>query len=268
MEVFNSQGVMNNHLAGRCRVTLAVVWCLVAANFLIAEEPEESEIFDQSAGVSKLATLPGEILSAPEDQPPLPESQLPPLPDSGEPALKLTSTLPARKMTVRRDADPRRFIGNDSENGKSIRTVQEELAANAVPNPQMDQPVFRSSLLPWCSEPPYGKYLFIPHEPLLFEDIPAERYGEVHYCGIQPVMSLVKFMGTIPMLPYKIKADHCAATHEGVLYAADHHGNLRPGIYEGAYFPDYYLGAPYPNTRMIASLAELATVAGIVIFLP
>lgn len=267
MEVLNRQGVMNRVPARCCWAALAVVWCLAAANFLIAEESEESELFDQSAGVSNLAALPGELLAAPGDQPPLPENQLPPLPDTNEPALKLTSTLPARKMTVRRDADPRRFIGNDSD-GKSIRTVQEELAANAVPNPQMDQPVFRSSLLPWCSEPPYGRYLFIPHEPLLFEDIPAERYGEVHYCGVQPVMSFVKFMGTIPMLPYKIKADHCAATQEGVLYAADHHGNLRPGIYEGAYFPDYYLGAPYPKTRMIASLAELATVAGIVIFLP
>jgi hypothetical protein len=266
MEVLSSQRVANHILFGCRTAAFAVVGCLLAGNLLAAEEPEQPETSEQSVRISNLDAL-GELLTGQENQPPLPDGQLPPLPDSEEPAFKLTSTLPARKMTVRRDPDPRRFIGNDMD-GKSIRTVQEELAANAVPNPQMDQPVFRSSVLPWCAEPPYGRYLFIPHEPLLFEDIPAERYGEVHYPGIQPVMSFVKFMGTIPMLPYKIEADNYAATHEGVLYATDHHGNLRPGIYEGAYFPDYYLGAPYPKTRMAASLLELATVAGIVVFLP
>lgn|GEM_PF-5735492 len=160
---------------------------------------------------------------------------------------------PAAKMTVRLQPIGERLIA-----------AQEKLA----PRDPLTSMSTRPDVLPWIIAPAYGKYICIPHEPLLFEDIPAERYGESCNPCLQPVVSFTKFVGTVPMLPYKISMDYCAAKYENAYYAYDHHGNWRPGVVEGAYFPDYYLGAPYPDTRFKAMAVQLGMTAGIILLLP
>lgn len=135
-------------------------------------------------------------------------------------------------------------------------------------DPLGDCPQTRQEVISWLNMPAYGQYIFIDHDPLLFEDIPAERYGEVFRPGVQPVVSLVKFVGAVPILPYKISMNHFAVKDYNAYYAYDHHGNLRPGVVEGAYLPDYYLGAPYPKSRLKAGMVQIGAATGVVFFLP
>jgi hypothetical protein len=156
------------------------------------------------------------------------------------------------RMTIRRDPSPDR-----------LETYQ---ALNSAKSPRVTAPP--PHVFPWSNPVPYGQYLYIHHDPLLFEDLPAERYGESHCACVQPVVSFVKFVGTVPMLPYKIPMNYHAARHEEGYYAYDHHHNLRPGVVEGSYFPDLRPSAPYPKSRMKALATYAGVATGIVFFLP
>ena len=172
-------------------------------------------------------------------------------------------------MTVRRDPQKDRFVGNDAESGQSLTSIQNELKSQPRHNSFQDIQISQvDGYLERATDLPYGKYLYIHHGPLLFEDIPLERYGqECHPC-LQPVISLTKFMGTVPMLPYKITADCYAANHYGALYAVDQQGNLRPGILEGQYFPSHHIMKQYPRANVAATLVEAGSIAGIILFIP
>lgn len=134
--------------------------------------------------------------------------------------------------------------------------------------PKCIAPPRHADLFPWSNPPVYGRYVFLHHDPLLFEDIPAERYGEAHHPCVQPVVSLTKFAGTLPMLTYKVTVNQLAARNEGAYYDYDHHYNLRPGAVEGYYFPHLYVGAPYPQSRGRALLTTAGVVAGVILFIP
>jgi hypothetical protein len=45
------------------------------------------------------------------------------------------------------------------------------------------------------------------HRPLYFDDVPLERYGQMHHPLIQPWLSGVHFFGNVPLLPYKMGVD-------------------------------------------------------------
>jgi hypothetical protein len=45
------------------------------------------------------------------------------------------------------------------------------------------------------------------HGPLYFDDVPLERYGQMHHPLIQPVLSGFHFFGNVPLLPYKMGID-------------------------------------------------------------
>lgn len=185
----------------------------------------------------------------------LPEEEQSPAPSVTEgvaPPRKPTPCIPAAKMTIRRDP-----VAN-IEVFDSLKPQHPHCVGDRV----------RPDMISWMNPAPYGQYVFIHHDPLLFEDIPAERYGEAFKPGVQPVVSLVKFVGAVPILPYKISMNHYAGKDYNAYYAYDHHGNLRPGVVEGAYLPDYYIGAPYPKARFKASLIEIGAATGVVFFLP
>jgi hypothetical protein len=94
------------------------------------------------------------------------------------------------------------------------------------------------SLIGWTPSCLYGQYLFLCHDPLYFEDIGLERYGEETCHLAQPFVSGAKFFAAVPMVPYKWAVNVDAADH-GEHFACDHHGQLRPGAAEGAYFPPF-----------------------------
>jgi hypothetical protein len=46
------------------------------------------------------------------------------------------------------------------------------------------------------------------HQPLYFDDVPLERYGQTRHPLFQPLVSGARFFGTFPVMPYKIGVDH------------------------------------------------------------
>ncbi len=47
----------------------------------------------------------------------------------------------------------------------------------------------------------------LTHQPLYFDDVPLERYGQSHAPLFQPLISGARFFGTLPVLPYKMGLD-------------------------------------------------------------
>ena len=47
----------------------------------------------------------------------------------------------------------------------------------------------------------------LAHQPLYFDDVPLERYGQSHAPLFQPLISGARFFGTLPVLPYKMGLD-------------------------------------------------------------
>lgn len=60
------------------------------------------------------------------------------------------------------------------------------------------------------------------HQPLYFEDIPLERYGQAYHPLVQPWLSGARFFATFPIVPYKMGIDR---THDRI-YSL---GYYRPG---------------------------------------
>jgi len=48
----------------------------------------------------------------------------------------------------------------------------------------------------------------LSHQPLYFDDVPLENYGQSVAPLFQPALSGARFFGTLPVLPYKIGLDH------------------------------------------------------------
>jgi hypothetical protein len=46
------------------------------------------------------------------------------------------------------------------------------------------------------------------HQPLYFDDVPLEQYGQSICPHLQPVISGARFFLTVPAMPYKIGVDH------------------------------------------------------------
>lgn len=181
----------------------------------------------------------------------------------------LRKTVPAARMTVRRDPSSKRLLSAvEGGEGKTIREVQEDLKATEQKSQVPIEFSARFNDFAIMDDLPYGKYLYIHHDPLFFEDTPAERYGEVSYPCVQPVISFTKFMGTFALIPFKVTADYCAANHEGGVYAYDHHNNLRPGVFEGSYFPSVDVMRQYPKATFSGIAVTAATATGLIFVLP
>jgi hypothetical protein len=214
------------------------------------------------AGGSSLAAQAGEALEGPVTQlpavvPPAVVQEEQPL-DPEEAVQKLSPAervpTPSSRMTIR--LNPK--LPDQIKTYEALQVAQCRLPGYLK----------SADIYPWSNPSNYGQYIFICHDPLFFEDIPAERYGEVHSPCLQPVVSFTKFVGAIPLLPYKIPMNYFAASHDGAYVAYDHHYNLRPGVTEGSYFPNHVQNAPYVSART-ASIATYAwVVTGVVLFLP
>jgi len=94
----------------------------------------------------------------------------------------------------------------------------------------------------------------LAHQPLYFDDIPLERYGQTCSPILQPVLSGVHFFSVFPLIPYKIGVD-CP--------------------YERVYTLGYYRpGSDAPCIRqrlpweLDAAAIEAGTVAGLILLLP
>ena len=244
-------------------------WLLMTAGFATAaDEPESDllleegeEVFFEPAVMSDSATftaLPAldEVAPPPSSEPVLPSLKL------------LRPSVPAQKMTIRRDPRADRMIGKDPESSRSVLSIQHELEQAQQNNPLPNSVAPKTLQIGWIDDTPYGKYIFIPHKPLLFEDIPAERYGEVCCPCLEPGISFAKFFGGIGMAPFKLTADCWAAKHDDAYTAYDHQGNLRPGILEGSYVPDCRVLKDHPGAAIAGTVVELATFGGIIVFLP
>jgi len=65
------------------------------------------------------------------------------------------------------------------------------------------------------------------HQPLYFDNIPLERYGQSNHPRLQPLISGVRFFGTLPVIPYKIGIDR---THDRISTLGLHRpGSPTPG---------------------------------------
>ena len=66
------------------------------------------------------------------------------------------------------------------------------------------------------------------HRPLYFDDVPLERYGQMHHPLIQPWLSGVHFFGNVPLLPYKMgvlkKGVHKLNGDEALAFVRDRSG--------------------------------------------
>ena len=255
------------------RSLLATICCVVAIDQPLnafADQPENP--FEEPAAEAFPArTLKLKLLAAqepdlapqePEPKPAPATLDDGPAPDTG--ARLFRTAIPAGKMTLRRDPRKDRFIGNDSENGKSLRAVQEELQRNEQRNVYANMAVVNAEE-GWSMDVPYGKYIYVHHSPLIFEDIPLERYGDEIHPALTPVVSFTKFMGTVGMLPYKVTTNIWASNHDCALYSYDYQGNVRPGILEGSWLPRPQVIREYPVANMMGLFAEAGVITGFLI---
>lgn len=94
------------------------------------------------------------------------------------------------------------------------------------------------------------------HGPLYFEDVNLERYGVCPKgtCWLQPALSGVKFLGTVPVLPLLISAHPpCERIYE---LGYDRPGDCVP------------FRCQYPELRLIPASVEAGAIAGAVLLIP
>lgn len=92
------------------------------------------------------------------------------------------------------------------------------------------------------------------HNPLYFEQVNLERYGQGTYEGLQPAASAAHFFATIPILPYKIGGQEWCER----VYTLGHRrpGNCNP--YQIHYHPFSWRGVTY----------QAAATTGVVFIVP
>ncbi len=92
------------------------------------------------------------------------------------------------------------------------------------------------------------------HRPLYFDDVPLERYGQMHHPLVQPALSGAHFFGTLPLLPYKMGVDRPCDEIATL-------GYYRPGSAAPA------VGRRLPLDRD-GAVVETATWVGLILLLP
>lgn len=106
----------------------------------------------------------------------------------------------------------------------------------------------------WCGTSFYWNASLLNHQPLYFEDVNLERNGFSRGCLLQPVVSGMKFFGTLPALPYLMTADPPQETAFTL-------GQSRPGSH--ACFV-----SERPRLQLDAAAVEAAAVVGLVFLIP
>ncbi|MEX0717458.1 MAG: hypothetical protein WD066_12765 [Planctomycetaceae bacterium] len=170
----------------RFRTTVAHSLAAVAASLLLVGTAAAQVPFEGSAADA----IPS---AAPLDVP------LPALPD--EPVPPHVSPIDPKPIGEVR-ADIRVRMADDE--GQPL-----ELPANIAAEPFLSQPLLdpfaHDRVWTECGLCAFPYYFH--HQPLYFEDANLERCGLAHGC-CQPLFSTVHFLGTIPLLPYKMGAQH------------------------------------------------------------
>ena len=137
-------------------------------------------------------------------------------------------------------------------------TVGMQLEGKTLP-PDCSQNVFQGEQASVPLRDTFVNFQWAPmnffHRPLYFEDVPLERYGQSVCPHWQPVISGGRFFLTLPILPYKMGADH---PHECVTTL----GYRRPGICAPC-----VMQVP-PPLEWDAALLQAGTTVGLVFLLP
>lgn len=105
----------------------------------------------------------------------------------------------------------------------------------------------------WCGSSYYWDASLLNHQPLYFEDVNLERHG-FSYGLLQPLVSGVKFFGTIPSLPYRMTAEPPQLTYFSL-------GEQRPGSHA-----NYVHEVPPVDAQ--AAGAQALTIVGLVFIIP
>lgn len=106
----------------------------------------------------------------------------------------------------------------------------------------------------WCGTSFYWNASLLNHQPLYFEDQNLERHGFSRGCIMQPVVSGVKFFGTLPALPYLM----AAAPPQETSFTL---GQSRPGSHA------CYV-SQRPRLGLDAAAVESAAVVGLIFLIP
>jgi hypothetical protein len=94
----------------------------------------------------------------------------------------------------------------------------------------------------------------LTYQPLYFDDVPLERYGQRVHPLIQPWLSGARFFGTFPIMPYKMTLNHPFSR-------VTPYGLYRPGS------PTPLIRTNLP-LRVDAATAEAATWVAMIFLLP
>jgi hypothetical protein len=73
--------------------------------------------------------------------------------------------------------------------------------ADQIPLAGMSDRGWSGSVLAWAASE-------LVHQPLYFDDVPLERYGQTVCPALQPAISGARFYATFPVMPYKLLVDH------------------------------------------------------------
>lgn len=94
-------------------------------------------------------------------------------------------------------------LADTRDEGKYPPDLAVELEAEGAYRPGDGLPEERwsGSLLQWAASE-------LDHQPLYFDDVPLERYGQSLCPCLQPFCSAARFYGSLPVLPYKVGLDH------------------------------------------------------------
>ena len=106
----------------------------------------------------------------------------------------------------------------------------------------------------WCGTSFYWNASLLNHQPLYFEDVNLERHGFSRGGLMQPVVSGMKFFGTLPALPYLMAANPPQETAFTL-------GQTSPGSHA-------CYACERPRLQLDAATVEAAAVVGLVFLIP
>jgi hypothetical protein len=158
-----------------------------------------------------------------------------------------TARSPAEEIPTLRRAKPLSEISLDitarptGQDELSAIAPPRDYAGEALPALAQEQPFTRGDLVEAGFEwHPSPEGLTFCHQPLYFEDVNLERYGR-SWGVLQPAVSVAKFYGRIPALPYMVFAqparrctDHAHWSLPGYRIPVREHQPLVPSVHGGA----------------------------------
>jgi hypothetical protein len=176
-----------------------------------------------------------------------------------------TTELQRKSGSVELDSPAGTKPGSDCpEDDIVIRTPITQLSASIVITQQQTPEdcsthIFQGMQAPAARTPQVTCFHWRPtnffHQPLYFDDTPLERYGQSVCPTLQPIISGIRFFGTIPVVPYKMGIDR---THDCVSTLGYYRpGNCHPCVRER-----------FPALELDASLLEAGTALALVFALP